>query len=86
MREFELLTKEGCPSCEKAKKLLQDEGHNYTANQLNEYNRDDFVSEMKKYGKNTFPLIFEMVPNGRFKDAVFVGGFEDLERYLDDEL
>lgn len=69
-KHFVVYSKEGCPSCVKAKKLIEQRGDTYSENVIGvTISRDEFV-EMFPAVK-TVPYIIE-------QDAAAIGGFESL--------
>jgi glutaredoxin-like protein len=66
-----ILTREGCGYCARAKKLLQDLGHQYSELPLNHSDRSRVVGAIT--GRGTVPQVFV---NGKH-----IGGLEELERW-----
>ena len=77
MPVYEIITKDGCIYCEKAKDILTKKHLLYKTTKLipdtDEYaiKRDQLIQET---GQTTFPWVF--------KDGHFIGGFTELNRYL----
>jgi glutaredoxin-like protein len=67
-----ILTREGCSSCAKAKKLLQDLAYDYAEVSLGNANRSRIVGAIT--GKGTVPQVF--INGSR------IGGLEDLESWV----
>lgn len=68
---FMVITKPGCPFCDKAKALLSQKGLDYS-----EDVRDtpEAIETFKAKGYRTFPQVFE--------DARLIGGFDDLQLHF----
>lgn len=70
-----IVTKDGCPYCDKAKSLLSQKGINYkvevanNSNKVQIYKKVDIITNNYRY----FPMIFH---NGKF-----IGGYTELEKY-----
>ena len=80
-----IVTKEGCPYCEDAKKLLTDKNQKYTTKQLSDDNRDEIYEETDVLTMNFqnsdkayryFPMIFKVDTKG---DKDFIGGYTELK-------
>jgi len=71
MAEFHILSKPGCPYCEKAKKLLDKRRLTYT--EVSFDNVDKQVA-FKKMGYPSWPQIFHKGER--------IGGYDKLEEYL----
>lgn len=78
---FTVYSKSGCANCTKVKKLLLEKQFFFV-----DVNCDDFLIEDKeqfllfiKERANKDYRIFPMV----FKDAKFIGGFDDTQKYFD---
>lgn len=78
MKDWVIFTKEGCPFCEKAKKLLCDKvgDDNFEIVEINENNKDKILEETDQYtsGYRKVPMVF-------YYDN-FVGGCDELEKLL----
>jgi glutaredoxin-like protein len=71
-RRVSMITKKGCPFCQKAKDLLEDQGMDYEEIQLNDKITHKTLSAIS--GKSTTPQVFI--------DGELIGGSDDLEKYL----
>lgn len=79
MREFKIYTTPTCPYCIRAKNLLTSKGFKYKEIVIgvNGVTRDDVIAVLppeKQIGRITVPQIFE--------GDVYVGGHDDLVKYL----
>ena len=70
-----IVTKDGCPYCDKAKSLLSQKGINYKAEVANDSNKVKIYKKVDNITNNYryFPMIFH---NGKF-----IGGYTELEKY-----
>lgn len=74
MRTFVLITKDGCPWCDKAEDLLTSKGEDWHAFIIN---KDPvFRAFLKLQGIDTVPQVF--------LHGTRIGGYEDLEEFLRD--
>lgn len=69
-----IITKEGCPYCKNAKKLLNEKNINYKEYDINS-NREEILKETDFYtdGYRKVPMVFTY--------DVFIGGYNDLKNY-----
>lgn len=78
---YTIYSKSGCPYCDKAKKLLEDD--NLTVVDCDSYltsSKDEFlkfIANLSKKEQKMFPIIF--------KDAQIIGGYSDLLGYLKED-
>jgi glutaredoxin len=73
MSGWNILTKPNCPSCVKAKAKLAQRGESFS---VVEHDTAEKISAFIAAGHRTFPRVF--------KDGKLIGGFEDLERFLEE--
>jgi glutaredoxin len=73
---FTVYSKDGCPYCEKIKKVLEMKGLNYITYKLNEgFSKEEFYSE---FGEgSTFPQVI--------CDGKKLGGCSDTVKYLKEQ-
>jgi len=80
---FEMITKDGCSFCDKAKALFKEKGIRYA-----ECNIDDpdlgtlWRGKLKASGLKTVPQIYEYNKDTQRYDHI--GGYTELEKYLND--
>ncbi|MBD9511536.1 glutaredoxin 3 [Ensifer sp. ENS10] len=67
-----MMTKPGCNYCTKAKALLKSNNISFS---VSDHDTPEKVQRFKDAGYTTFPQIFH--------DGVRIGGFDDLEQYLE---
>lgn len=73
---IEIYSKDGCPSCVKAKQLLFSHGKDYVEYRLNEdFTREVLVSKFPE--AKTFPVIVI--------DGFNIGGYDHLFKYITEE-
>ena len=72
--EWFLYTKEGCPSCYNAKKLLKNKGIKFSYKQVNDNNKEKIYEKIDDFTNNYryFPIVFH---NGKF-----IGGYDKLSK------
>jgi glutaredoxin len=81
---FTIYSKSECSYCTKVKKLLLGKEIFFVDISCDEFLIEDkeqfllFIKERAKKDYRTFPMVF--------KDAKFIGGFDDTQRYLNTEL
>jgi glutaredoxin len=70
-----IVTKDGCPYCDKAKALLTEKGINYKVEVLNNSNKEQIYKKLDSLTNNYryFPMIF-------YNDK-FIGGYTELKKY-----
>jgi glutaredoxin 3 len=68
---FMVITKPGCPFCDKAKAVLEEHGHAY---EVDSRDTPESQAAFKAAGHKTYPRVFE--------DGVLIGGYDDLTDYL----
>ena len=70
-----IVTKDGCPYCDKAKSLLSQKGIKYKVEVANDSNKVQIYKKVDNITNNYryFPMIFH---NGKF-----IGGYTELEKY-----
>lgn len=76
MKEFIVYSKDNCPYCEKAIRLLQDKSLSYI---VLKYKQDFDIELMDMYQWSTFPKILSYDENDRKFE---VGGYDNLVQYL----
>jgi len=75
---FHIFGKKRCKYCTKAVKLLQSKELDYVVSYLD--HAPDSLDELKQsVNWKTVPIVLEVLNN----TSVFVGGFTELEKYLD---
>ena len=78
---FTIYSKSGCSNCTKVKKLLVEKQFFFVDIDCDEFLIEDkeqfllFIKERAKKDYRTFPMVF--------KDAKFIGGFDDTQKYFD---
>ena len=78
---FTIYSKSGCSYCIKVKKLLLEKAIFFVDISCDEFLIEDkeqfllFIKERAKKDYRTFPMVF--------KDAEFIGGFDDTQKYFD---
>jgi glutaredoxin len=78
---FTVYSKSGCSNCTKVKKLLVEKQFFFVDIDCDEFLIEDkeqfllFIKERAKKDYRTFPMVF--------KDAKFIGGFNDTQKYFD---
>lgn len=76
--KFRLYTKNSCPHCHAAVRLLAEHKKEFECYALD--NRPELLTEVQNtYKWNTVPVVVE-ITEGQEK---FIGGFTDLKEYLD---
>lgn len=81
MINYIIYVKGNCPFCVKAQELLQLKNLNHKVVSFND-NQQSLLSEIKTaYNWPTVPMIFRREKN----DIEFIGGYTDLEKFLDNE-
>lgn len=76
MGNVTIYTTSTCPYCKMAKELLQSRGYDYEEKQL-EFGSEQLENLIKKTHHRTVPQIFF--------DEEFIGGYDDLVKYLDNQ-
>jgi glutaredoxin len=75
---YTIYTKQNCVSCDKAKKILDNDEVAYTTIHCDEIlikNRIEFLNVMSTYTtQKTFPYVFY--------DGIFIGGYNELLQHL----
>ena len=77
-RVFFLYTSPQCSFCDKAKSLLEQRGHKFVTMELS-WDHPTLARLKEEMDWPTVPMVFEL--GGR--DHKFVGGFTDLQLYLE---
>ena len=78
---FTVYSKSGCSNCTRVKKLLIEKQFFFVDIDCDEFlieNKEHFLLFIKERAKKdyrTFPMVF--------KDAKFIGGFDDIQKYFD---
>lgn len=75
---FTVYTKNGCSFCIAAKKLLEDQGLQYT--EVNVENDPARRAWLRLHGKTTYPQI--VIMDGDIKYKSWIGGYDDLLDHL----
>jgi len=76
---YTIITQPNCPACQKAKRLIEEAGFKYNQVDITEYRNTYIRSMMKFSGMNTVPQIWD-------EHGSYIGGYEELVDYYDDEL
>ena len=87
---YYLVTLEGCPSCEKAMKLFEENEIVPIVDSYTKETKDEYVKSVAKMTNNytTFPMIFEFYAsiNPLTMQPIFIGGYDDLVVRLSDDV
>jgi len=78
-RHFILWTKRGCPYCDAAAAILLESDHTFTVFEMSG-SLEQLEKVQKQHQWATVPLIIEQCSNG---ENSFIGGYSDLEKYLE---
>lgn len=76
---YTILTQPNCPACQKAKSRIGEAGFLYNQVDITEYRNGYIRSLMKFSGLRTVPQIWD-------EHGDYIGGYEELVEYYDDEL
>jgi len=78
MKTFVLYTRQACPYCHAAARLLEQTGNQYSLRPTDDH--PQLLTEMSsRYNWKTVPLILEVLDGGSTR---FIGGYDDLQEYL----
>jgi glutaredoxin len=81
MHKYFIISREGCPFCDKALELLHEKEIPYR-DVIFDSKTNDILEQFKYiFGWTTVPMIFEVLEDESFK---LIGGFSDLKELLDD--
>ena len=82
MRYFEIYAWTDCPFCTHAKELLIEKEEQFLFCCIDQ--SDALLQHIKtKWGWKTVPMIIEKYTDS--EDTKFIGGFSDLQKYLEEE-
>jgi len=79
--QFTIYSKSGCPNCTKAKNLLKEKNLNFNVVDCDDFLIEDkenfliFIQDISGKEYRTFPMIFD--------NKKFIGGFTEMQKYLD---
>ena len=74
MKNWKIVSKVGCPWCDKAKELLKSKNIDFEVEEVTDRNKVEVISKLNIGNHKTFPIIF-------YKDQ-FIGGYSDLLNFL----
>ena len=81
MHKYFIISREECPFCEKALKLLHDKEIPYRDIIFNLKEKELLEQFKYVFEWKTVPMVFEVLEDKTYK---FIGGFSDFQELLDD--